>query len=226
MKRQKKQLVILIILLAVCVLGYVLLNIYQEKKEEKEAEENAAETIFTTDTEKITQFSYMADGVTYHYEKSEDGWTCEEEPDLKLDETQILALLSNLAEISCDEVLSDVEDYDTYGFNDPSNVIEFRTEDGEQYSITIGDYNQTAYCYYYMTNLSENVYVGNAYVCSAFMQTPDYYQVIETEEAVSDNTTDNTIDNATDNMTDNTADNAIDNATDNMTDNTTDNTTE
>lgn len=188
MKKQKKQLAVLLILLAVCVLGYVLLNRYQEKKEEEEAEENAAETVFTTDTEKITQFSYMADGVTYHYVKSEDTWTCEEEPELELDGTQILTLLSNLAEITCDEVLTEVEDYDTYGFNDPSNVIEFQTEDGESYSITIGDYNQTAYCYYYMTNLSENVYVGNAYVCTAFMQTPDYYEAAETEDAVSDNT--------------------------------------
>lgn len=188
MRKQKKQLVILLILLAVCLLAYILLNRYREKKEEKEAEENAAETIFTTDTEKITKFSYMAGGITYHYEKSEDGWTCEEEPELKLDETQILALLSNLSEISCDEVLSDVEDYDTYGFNAPSNVIEFETEDGEAYGVTIGDYNETAGCYYYMTNLSENIYVGNAYVCSAFVQTPDYYQVIESKDGVSDNT--------------------------------------
>ncbi|MGN0132981.1 MAG: DUF4340 domain-containing protein [Lachnospiraceae bacterium] len=186
MKKQKRQVVVLIILLAVCILGYVLLNRYQDKKQEEEAAEYEAEIVFETDADKITKFSYVVNGVTYHYVKSDEEWKCEEEPDLDLDENQISSLLSNLTGISCDEVLSDVEDYNTYGFDAPSNEIDFQTEDGEEYSIKIGDYNGTAYCYYYMTSLSDDIYVGNAYVCSAFTETPDYYEVVESESELSE----------------------------------------
>ena len=190
MKKQKKQLVILIVLLAVCVVGYVMLNRYETKKQEEEAAESEAETIFETDVSQIVNFSYVVDGVTYHYEKEDDQWKCEEAPETDLDESQITSLLSDLSVISCDQILGEVEDQSAYGMDEPSNVITFQTEDGAHYTITIGDYNSTAYCYYYMTSLSDDIYAGNASVCTAFIYTPDNYEVIETESEVSEDEAD------------------------------------
>lgn len=188
MKKQKIQLLIMLVLIVVCALGYVLLNRYSEKKQEEELAEVAAasETVFQLAAEDITAFSYQIGDVTYSYRKDGDQWICEGYESIDLSETQITALLSNVTAIECTEVLIDVEDYDQFGFDEPSNVITVMTDD-ETVTITIGDYNDTAYCYYYMTSRSEDVYAGNASVCTSFIQTPDYYQEITEETVVSAN---------------------------------------
>lgn len=189
MKKQKIQLVIMIVLIVFCALAYVMLNRYSQKKQEEELGDAAAsETICQIAAEDIQGFSYKAGDETYSYRKDGDQWVCEGYEGLDLSEAQITALLSNVTAIECDEVLKDVEDYSQFGFDEPSNVITVVTND-ETITITIGNYNSTAYCYYYMTSLSEDVYAGNAAVCTSFMQTPDYYQETETETGVSENVT-------------------------------------
>jgi hypothetical protein len=190
MKKQKVQMAVMLVLIAVCVLGYFLLNRYtQKKEEEQQAEADAAETVVCQiATEDVTAFSYQTDGATYSYRKNGEEWVCEGYEDIDLDEDEITTLLSDAAEITCDEVVTDVEDYTAFGFETPANVITITTAE-KTITITIGDYNSTADCYYYMTSESDDVYAGNAYVCTSFMQLPEYYQVTESETEVSENAT-------------------------------------
>jgi hypothetical protein len=190
MKKQKIQIVIMLVLVLLCALGYFLLNRYAQKKEEAEQAEAEAATTTVCEiaAEDITGFSYQIDGVTYAYQKSGDEWTCEGYEELDLDEDQITALLANVTVVTCDEVLTDVEDYDSFGFAEPSNVITVTTDE-KTITITIGDYNSTASCYYYMTSESDDVYAGNAAVCTSFILTPDNYEAIVEDETVSENTT-------------------------------------
>lgn len=186
MKKQKIQLVVMIVFIGICVLGYVLLNRYTQRKQEEESADLAAsETVCQIVAEDIQAFSYKVGDETYSYQKDGDQWICEGYEELDLSETRITALLSNVTVIECDEVLTDVEDYDQFGFHEPSNVITVETDD-KTITITIGNYNSMAGCYYYMTSLSKDVYAGNAAVCTSFVQTPDYYQETDSEIGVSE----------------------------------------
>lgn len=196
MKKQKNQLIVLIVLLVVCVAGYFGLKLYQDKQAEKEeqqqAEEDAGIAVASIDASSITSFSYLLDGETLSFTKNDDEWTCDSEPETDLDEDMITSLLSNVTSVTADQALEDVDEdsLGDYGLSDPFNVITIGTssDEGETqtYTFLVGDYNATMYCYYFMLEGDSNVYTMQSGLCSAFSDTVDDLKATEEESEDAD----------------------------------------
>lgn len=185
MKRQKIQLIVLAVLAVLCIGGYLILKNYNSEKEKEEEAKSSGEEVLTIDSDKITAFSYEYEGETLHFIKTDDVWVNEENESVNLDGEKIEEMLANIKTVSADQVLSDVSDLSEYGLVKPTNVISV-TADGTDYSFYVGDYNSTASCYYFMTNMSQNVYTMQDGLCTGFAKS---ILELQKEESVSDNTT-------------------------------------
>ena len=72
MKKQKKQFLGMLLVLAVLAAAYGGIHVYNQKQEEKEASEEEAEKLTVVDfkTDDVTAFSYVLGGQVYAYTKN------------------------------------------------------------------------------------------------------------------------------------------------------------
>lgn len=184
MNKQKKQFLILCIVLVVCVIAYLIVSAYNKKQEEKEsAEEEAAKiTAFSVDADSITAFSYTLDGETLSFTKEDGEWKYDTDPSLNLNESTITTMLSDLTEVTAVEKITEdeTEDSSEYGFDTPANTISV-TADGKTTTISIGNYNEMLSEYYLMVEGEETVYLVDSTLTNTFANSVDSLIAEETD---------------------------------------------
>lgn len=163
MQKQKKQLLILLILLVVLALAYAGIRFYNQRQEEKQTEEQEAETIHVTELETgdITGFSYQLDGVTLSFTKNGTDWNYDDDLTVDIEEDQIETMLEKAADITAAEEIVAYDSLAEYGLDEPGNVITLHTEAGIT-TIYVGNRNEMTGQYYVKTGDSDTVYVVNA----------------------------------------------------------------
>ena len=163
MEKQKKQVLILAVLLLVLVVAYFAIHIYNGKQEEKESAKEEAEKIYVTNdaVEDITAFSYVLDGETLSFTKSGDEWTYDGDTSCNLDESVIETMLGKIASITADECLSD-----SYGLDAPSGQVTLTTDE-QTVTLFIGNRNAITGSYYLKIDGDDKVYLVSSTVATA-----------------------------------------------------------
>ena len=182
MKKQKKQLIILLavlVLLAAAIPGVRYLNERREAAETAEAEQEGS-VIIDAAYEDVVKLSYDYEGVNYSFEKSEDVWHSVEEDSRNIKEYSIKSMLSGVAPLTALQVIEDVTDLSQYGLDDPERTISFETASA-RYILYVGDHNALTGTYYVSMPSENRVYVVEQTVVTRFNQTLE--DVAETEEA-------------------------------------------
>lgn len=182
MEKQKKTLLVLVVVLIVCVLAYFGATKWTEMKENEEAADASSESITVASYEEseITGVSYSVDGTllslslnTYE-EDSESVWEhIDGDAIYQFDTDKVSTMLSYLTSITADSVIEDPEDITQYGFSTPTNEITITTEDGST-TYTIGSSNEITGSYYLMVDYDESkVYVIDSSILTACGYTID-----------------------------------------------------
>lgn len=182
MEKQKKTLLVLVVVLIVCVLAYFGATKWTEKKENEEVTDASSESITVASYEEseITGVSYSVDGTllslslnTYE-EDSESVWEyIDGDAIYQFDTDKVSTMLSYLTTITADSVIEDPEDITQYGFSTPTNEITITTEDGST-TYTIGSSNEITGSYYLMVDYDESkVYVIDSSILTACGYTID-----------------------------------------------------
>lgn len=207
MKKQRKQFLILIVVLAALAGVYFGVGSYNEKQAEAEAEAEAEaarrETIALVDAQasEIIGFEFVSGGETLRFElagesegasagegagESEgegegegDAWIYPADAALDIDEDTVAGMLSDLCALTADEKLDDPEDAGEYGFDAPTNVISYTTASGTK-TLTLGMENPVTGQYYVKTSDSDDIYLIPATLAMSFGRTLDE---MVTEEA-------------------------------------------
>lgn len=183
MKKQKVQMIILLVALVLLIGGYFFLQSYNKKQAEKEDEDKIQ--VAQIDADAIQAFSYQLDGETLSFTKTDDNWSYDQNTGLHMDNDRITSMLANVTKVEADEEIDDVTDLSQYGLTDPANVITVTTAD-QTYTFTVGNHNATANCYYFMTDQQPDVvYTMKSGLCGSFQETAD--DLIKLESVVSDN---------------------------------------
>ena len=183
MKKQKVQMVVLVIALALLIGGYFFLQNYNKKQTEKEDADKIQ--VAQIDADAIQAFSYQLDGETLSFTKTDDNWSYDQNTELHMDNDRITSMLANVTKVEADEEIDHVTDLSEYGLADPANVITVTTAD-QTYTFTVGDHNATANCYYFMTDQQPDVvYTMKSGLCGSFQEAAD--DLIKLESVVSDN---------------------------------------
>ena len=111
MKKQKKQFLGMLLILAVLAAAYGGIHVYNQKQEEKEAGEEAEKlTVADFKTDDVTAFSYVLGGQVYAYTKTDGEWTWDGDISLTLDTSQIDAMLDAVTGLTAESEITDGED--------------------------------------------------------------------------------------------------------------------
>lgn len=183
MQKQKKQFIVLIILLAVCVTAYIGLRIYNDKQDKKKEAEAAAEKITVTDlkTDDITAFSYQYQDQTLSFAKEDGSWYYEGDKSVSIDQDAIATMLSNVTALEATDSVKDYENLSDYGLDAPVNVITLTTADGTT-TLNFGSENTMLSGYYLLKEGDDTVYLVGTTAKTAFDMSVEQLTKVESTE--------------------------------------------
>lgn len=162
MKKQRKQMLILLVVCLICVGGFLFLqNADLEKKDETTETENYKLEVF--ETEKVSELIVSGEN-ELHFIKKDGVWILADDESLSLDQATVNSLVTNLGKIYTDTKIGTVEDLNEFGLKDPVLTVDVILEDGSEAEIRGGLYNDLAYGYYIQVNEDPEVYLADGYV--------------------------------------------------------------
>ena len=162
--KQKKTMVILILILAVLASIYGGLKAWGKKAAEKEAGA-AAEKITVTDLKNLSSFSYSNGQETMSFVKEDGTWKLEDDKEIRLNQSTVESIGEAAASLAAVRELKEPDDLDDYGLTKPSYTIDLTTEDGDKETLYVGD--AAGEDYYAMTEGTQKVYTISISLVSA-----------------------------------------------------------
>lgn len=149
-----KRLIAALVVLVLCIGGYFLVKSLDL---EKVKEENP-EYMIQVDSSEITNFSFVRDGQTLSFTKTEDTWNYDGDGSLTMNQTSMKSMAAVLAEVEAKQILTEHEELSEYGLDSPSNTITF-TAGGETKTILVGNENKAASGVYVKMDGDDTVYL-------------------------------------------------------------------
>jgi len=183
MKKQKIQFLLLMIILLLCIGGYMLIR--NQDFETNETVENETVTVTEIDSKKVTALK-VTGAHTYSLVKRGEEWIEESIPDEDIDEGTVDSLISMLCSMNTtNTVIETPADLTQYGLEEPVITAALLLEDGSETAIHFGDYSDLYLKYYAKVDGDDNVYLVANSNCSRLMKDPeDFVAAQETETAV------------------------------------------
>lgn len=173
MKKQKTQLIILLIVLAAAIGVYFAVKAWNKKEEEKESADDSTYTALTLTDDEIKDITNItatndAGGFKVSHDTKEDTWTFDDFPDESVDTTQIETMTKDLSDLSSDNEITSVTDFSQYGLDDPAMEVTITFSDGTTHKLDVGDYNSQISEYYLRIDDSDTVYTISSTIYSDF----------------------------------------------------------
>ena len=167
--KQKKQAIAIVVALVLLVAALFGLKFYNKKTEEKQTAADEAARVYASQTtsDAITALSWEYNGETIHLTKTDDTWTCTEQPDRTLDTDQVTTLLDAVASLEATQQVENPEDDATYGLDAPTNVITYTTSDGTT-TLTLGNENNITGGNYLKNSDNDNIYLVDTSLVTTF----------------------------------------------------------
>lgn len=184
----------MVAVLAALAAGYICLVRYNDSQQEKETDQVDGEVLVDIDKEDILRFSYVYDGETYAFEKTEvpadsqgdsdtdeavsdsggeaepqteNRWVYTEDTSLNLIQSRVNTMAGKLTSIVARNIINDVTDMSQYGLDAPSTVLHWETEQ-RSYTYNVGDYNSISGVYYICEPDSSTVYTVSSSLGKGF----------------------------------------------------------
>ena len=181
MKKQKRQLLIIIGILILCMGGYFLAK--KMPKEEEVTVGTESHTVTSITQEEVTEISYLYEGDIIELIKEDDVWKSKKDKALLLDQTAIGNMLSYVCSITTDTVIENPESLEEYGLTNPENTVCLTLSDGSIVQLLIGDYLDITGEYYALLAGDTNVYTVSSYIPSVFAKSLDMLVEVVEETA-------------------------------------------
>lgn len=172
---------IMVLVLAVLVLAYVLLQIHNKKASETDSGSDSY-VVTDFDADSINSITYTYDGVTTQFLKENDTWVNADDSTMELDQDKVTNLITEVNNIYSENQLTDVEDLSQYGL-DPAVVTVWMKSDDATYTLLFGDYNDTIYQNYVALEGENTVYTTIRAKCNAFESPVSDFIAAEDEAA-------------------------------------------
>ncbi len=175
MNKQKRTFVILAIVLAASLAGYLgLLNYNKYKSDDDSESESDSVEALSLDSSDVNSLSFLIDGQEYSFSRiksdgtsdetgstesektdtnsesstdDDDQWVCDNDTSLKINTSKVTSLLGNATSITASKKFDSDADTSDFGLDEPQNVVKLSTAD-KTYTITIGEKNAMLGEYY------------------------------------------------------------------------------
>lgn len=136
MSRSKKLCILAGVLVIVCIAALIALNVNEKQEQIK----TSGETVFELDPDKVTAVSWVYDGTTLGFSRTDDGWQYDDDTDFPVSTDAIDNLLETFREFGASFTIENADDLGQYGLDDPTCTITLTTDD-ETYTIKLGDFS-------------------------------------------------------------------------------------
>lgn len=160
MAKKKRQLRLLLILLAVAVILFSAVVIWNHCRTAQEAAEAEAAIIHVELVEEPTQLRYCDGTDTFSFEKSGETWVSKDEADFPLDSDSLDSLVETLTELTAERELDITDDLDAYGLEAPKQWVEVTDKEGNSATLYLG--GATGESYYAQKKGGETIYTIDA----------------------------------------------------------------
>lgn len=187
MKKQFKQLMVLLLVLVLVVAGYFGVQKYNEVQAEK-AQEETRTVLFDVNKDDVISLSYDYKDVVYSFEKKDGAWFYTEDPSIELNESLIYAMLNQVTPLLVEQEITGVTDMSQYGLDNPSRRVEFSTATGT-YVFEAGNMNKLTSLYYIRVPGESTVYAVKALVVNIFTKSIDDVKIVEYAPSTTESTT-------------------------------------
>lgn len=116
---------------------YAGVSAYVTSQEKKEEQEEESIDIWSADTESIISVAFTAEQDGAEFEKQDDVWSEKSDKNFPVDQDAVDSAVNNLASLTADQEITNVEDLSQYDLDAPQNTIVLKTDDGES-ALDIG----------------------------------------------------------------------------------------
>lgn len=182
MKKQKIQLIVLVVLGLVCVGGYFLIRSLNFEEETEETE-----TVITDfAAEDVTALAVSGD-VTLDFTKEDGSWKENSIPEEPIVQGEVDTLVDRIAHLTTTEtVLEAPSDLAQYGLAEPFRTVTATLSDQTKTVIHMGNESTLLGKYYIQVEGDDRVYLVSAYIVSGFEKAPEDF--VEEEETMEEET--------------------------------------
>ncbi len=180
MEKQKKQLLLMTFMLMMAIWGFVgILAIPDEEEAEM-----VTYQITNMVPESVTKLTYSFDDMYVKLTKSGEEWQNEDDKSMDLDEDAVLAMIEQVATLTSEDKIENVEDAGRYGLTEATKIV-LISDGTTSYTLIIGDYNDLTATYYLcLENDMSTVYTITSTKVNAF-NTP-VEDLLEAEETTAE----------------------------------------
>lgn len=147
MKKQKRQMVILLLVFAALLALFFGVKQYNKIQAQKPAEEEEVIAVIDAAAEDVIRISYDYDGESNTFEKEEDTWYAAEDHSLNIKQTRLTNMASAVTPLEAGQRIEDVTDLSQYGLTEPQRTITIETA-AKSYILYVGDKNELTSSYY------------------------------------------------------------------------------
>ncbi len=169
MQRQKKQFLVMVILLVIGIFAYLGVRFYNGKQEEKKAAEEEQSKTLVTDfkSDDITSFSYQYEGELLEFVKEDGTWYYKGDRGIAMDQDQISYLLDSVSKLNAETKVSDYDTLADYGLDKPQNMIVL-TAQASATTLLLGNKNEMLSQYYVKTEAEPDIYLISISLADVF----------------------------------------------------------
>lgn len=190
--RSKKSIIILCSVIAVLALGIFAVSRIEVSKDEKVSElaqeKNQENVIFKANRDSIESIRITAKDNSMEFKNIDNKWSLNELDSQDTDEKKILNTVDYAAHLVSDnKVEENPSDTVQYGFNDPTAVIDIKTD--RTNNIVIGSKSASTGKYFIMNTDDKTVYMIPANTVESIIQPQSYYTDFDRFDVVTDDIT-------------------------------------
>ena len=161
MKKQQRQIFILVGVLVVLLCAFLGLKQYNKVQADKPAAEEEKILVIDAAAEDVTQLAYDYEGEDCAFEKEDDTWYAAGDHSLNIKQTRIASMVNGIAPLEASQAIENVTDLAQYGLTEPQKTITVETA-AKSYILYVGDKNDLTSSYYVCLPSTSTVYVVSA----------------------------------------------------------------
>ena len=185
MKKQKIQLIVMLVVLVAFIGMFFGLKAYNEAKANETTE--PLYTAWTLDSSDITALHITNSDDDYELEYFDETWYFLDDDETAVTQSTVTSMVSDFCEITSDKIIENPESLSDYGLETPEITVVATMSDGTTHTLYIGDLNETASLYYVMVDNADTIYTVSSTLHTHFKKTAeDLIDTSASTEEVSD----------------------------------------
>ena len=139
MKEQKKNLKILLGILAVLIILFFVAKQMNVQKKENDEKKREAEKVMVYTTDDLQKISYQdVTGKSMEFQKVDDTWTYAVDPEIEMDQSVIQMMEETFSNIRAVREITTPDELEDYGLQSPFYMLTLKDKTGEEVKLSIG----------------------------------------------------------------------------------------